>query len=452
MGMIDSLVGANSGNTGGAGLNYQAGAADLIRPVSEEQQKADYQRALESLNQQQQFISATAAQNGLANQASAYNQLQNYANGQGPNPALAQLQMATGQNSANQAAMMAGQRGASQNPALIARMAAQQGAANQQNAAGQGAALQAQQSSNALAGLGNLATQQVGQQANAINSFASGAQGMNQTNLNAIGQYNQAQTGSMASQNQANSAISSVAAKGQQDLIGGVTKGAAAAMAAGGEVSRYAEGGQAQVAAPQMAQQAPVQVQTAPMQSATGPRSNVGKFFTEYSNQQQQANNPNAPSGAYGAGEAGGAALAKGFQSLFGSNKTASPSDLPQSGPGSAYQDMADSMNSVPGADNSAMGDMISSMPAAPMADGGDVQSMLPMLMKMAPMLMAKSGAVVPGTASVKGDSLKNDKVPAILSPKEIVLPRSVTMAPDAPARAAEFVRQIQAGKHKKKK
>lgn len=43
-----------------------------------------------------------------------------------------------------------------------------------------------------------------------------------------------------------------------------------------------------------------------------------------------------------------------------------------------------------------------------------------------APVLPASTGAVVPGNAKVKGDSPKNDVVPALLSPGEIVIPRSV--------------------------
>lgn len=59
--------------------------------------------------------------------------------------------------------------------------------------------------------------------------------------------------------------------------------------------------------------------------------------------------------------------------------------------------------------------------------------------------LTAAKGKVVPGKAKVKGDSLKNDTVKAMLSPGEIVLPRSIATHPDAPAQAAEFVRAIQA-------
>ncbi len=64
--------------------------------------------------------------------------------------------------------------------------------------------------------------------------------------------------------------------------------------------------------------------------------------------------------------------------------------------------------------------------------------------MKIAKLAMAASqGAVVPGKAKVKGDSLKNDTVPAVLSPGEIVIPRSIAQGKDAPKRAAEFVAKV---------
>lgn len=53
------------------------------------------------------------------------------------------------------------------------------------------------------------------------------------------------------------------------------------------------------------------------------------------------------------------------------------------------------------------------------------------------------SGSMVPGQAAVKGDSLKNDKVPAMLSPKEIVIPRSITLAQNAPEKAKAFVAAV---------
>jgi hypothetical protein len=51
-----------------------------------------------------------------------------------------------------------------------------------------------------------------------------------------------------------------------------------------------------------------------------------------------------------------------------------------------------------------------------------------------------KMGGKVPGTPQVPGDATKNDTVPARLSPHEIVLPNSVTQAPNAPQAAAQFV------------
>lgn len=58
----------------------------------------------------------------------------------------------------------------------------------------------------------------------------------------------------------------------------------------------------------------------------------------------------------------------------------------------------------------------------AAMARGGQVQNM-------------KRGGSVPGKARVQGDSLKNDTVPAMLSPGEIVVPRTKAQDPEAAKR-----------------
>lgn len=55
---------------------------------------------------------------------------------------------------------------------------------------------------------------------------------------------------------------------------------------------------------------------------------------------------------------------------------------------------------------------------------------------------LKSQGGPVPGKAKTKGDSPKNDTVPTMLSPDEIVLPRSVTMAKDPAQEAAKFVAQ----------
>lgn len=59
--------------------------------------------------------------------------------------------------------------------------------------------------------------------------------------------------------------------------------------------------------------------------------------------------------------------------------------------------------------------------------------------------LMKKGGEVAAQSpseqAKVKGDSPKNDRIPALLSENEIVIPRHITMAKNAPEKAAAFVR-----------
>lgn len=66
-------------------------------------------------------------------------------------------------------------------------------------------------------------------------------------------------------------------------------------------------------------------------------------------------------------------------------------------------------------------------------------------LMQGAGAVMAKKfgmaeGGVVPGKAEVEGDSYANDKVPAMLSPGEVVIPRSKA---DDPEKAKEFIDSI---------
>lgn len=54
--------------------------------------------------------------------------------------------------------------------------------------------------------------------------------------------------------------------------------------------------------------------------------------------------------------------------------------------------------------------------------------------------------------AIAPGNNYKNDKIPAMLSEKEVVLPREVTQSPNAPQAAAQFMAQVMAGKHKVKR
>lgn len=233
MGFISNLL--------GGGNNFKAQGAPLMGLTNTPQIDSAYSGAQDALSQQQALVNALQAQNGIQNQSQVYNQLQQVAAGQGPNPAQAMLANTTGQNVANQAALMASQRGASSNPALIARQAAQQGGALQQNAAGQAAALQAQQSLGAIGQAGQLAGQQTGQQIGAVgnlNQFRQAEQGQI---LNAANAQNQGNIQNVSQQNSANSAIAAKQAEGQNNILGNV---AGAAGAVGSKIFNLAEGGQ----------------------------------------------------------------------------------------------------------------------------------------------------------------------------------------------------------------
>ena len=62
-----------------------------------------------------------------------------------------------------------------------------------------------------------------------------------------------------------------------------------------------------------------------------------------------------------------------------------------------------------------------------------------------------RSGGVIPGQAKVAGDSEKNDIVPIMASPDEIMIPRSITQHEDAGELAKQFVEHVKAMKHGKK-
>lgn len=145
--------------------------------------------------------------NGPQNQSAVLAQLQQIANGQGANPAQAQLAQATLQNVQNQSALMAGQRGAGANVGLIARQAAQQGAATEQQAVGQAATLEANQRLGALNQMGGITGQQVAE------TQAGLAQGQNAA-LTSQGQilgaqtaYNNAITGGQGNVNTTNTGL-----------------------------------------------------------------------------------------------------------------------------------------------------------------------------------------------------------------------------------------------------
>lgn len=224
---------------------YAPGRAPIAKPVSVNQANQAYNQSQDAMQQQAALLAALRNQNGIQNQSDVYNQLTGIANGTGPNPALAMLNQATGQNVANQASLAAGQRGSNANVGLLQRNAANAGVNAQQNAAGQAAILQANQQLNALGAQGNLATQQVGQQqgaTNALNSFGQNEQGLL---LQSIANQNNAANQAQGSVNSANSGAQQQALTGQQNLGGNLAGAVGTAIGLGGDnkVKMFAEGG-----------------------------------------------------------------------------------------------------------------------------------------------------------------------------------------------------------------
>lgn len=222
MSFVSDVVGSV---LGGAKSAPQINLGSIQNPTSPEQIQQAQQQVANAYAQQMAFVQALQGNQGLSAQNQLLAQLQQQAQGQGPNPAAAQLAQATAANTANQAALMAGQRGASANAGLVGRQIAQQGAANQQNMVGQAATMQANQQLAAQQQLAALAGQQVGQQQAAIGQLGQIGLGQQGNLLGAQANYNQQQ---LAGQ-QANLQAQMQANQQRNQLIGGLIGGVATA-------------------------------------------------------------------------------------------------------------------------------------------------------------------------------------------------------------------------------
>lgn len=376
MGAIAGMLGL-AGGQGGTGFS-------TVQGVTPDQLKASYAGTQGSLEQQQALLQALGAQGGIQNQQQIYQQLQDIAAGKTGNLAQAQLQQATGANVANQAALMAGQRGAGANVGLMARQAAQQGAQTQQQAAGQAAALQAQQQLGAIQGAGNLATTQVGQQ-QAAQQAALAAQLQQQQQLQAANTAYSAQQADLAKgeMGMAGSAIGGLAQGIGTGLTMGATKAPAVAPAVATGAAKGAGGAASGIAS-------------------------MGALFGAHGGEIEE----NFASGGQ-------------VNRRLMSRPSVIQSYLQKINPGILPMQMAQNMPITP----------TQPIMAPRMMAGGDVGDSL------------KAGGHVPGHANVLGDSLKNDTVHAMLSPGEIVLPRSVTQSANPSEAAARFVQAMKAKK-----
>lgn len=483
-----SFIGSMFDDKKGAGFQGQQVAnpaapveqAALITPANQAQADQQYNNAQSAIEAQRNFVGALQGQNGIGNQSSVFNQLQGVANGQGPNPAQAMLAQATGANTANQASLMAGQRGAGANPALLARMAAQQGAANQQAAAGQGATMQANQSLNALGQLGGIAGQQVAQQAGALGTLNQAAQSEQQNVLNSLqgsntARVNNAQIGAeqannmrnnqyaqQSNLNQVGAGIAQQNLKSQSDMVGGILSaaGAAATGAAHGGVmsnrGHYANGGPVDDQMSLPVAQMPVATNPMPVAAPISDPYHVNTYLGQHplygSAPSNQANANQEPDplkdkagsalSAFGAAmkPEGNSSLYNGFKN-FGTAMfdliKGEEDELPKS------EDLT--------VDEPKQQDVQGGHQLEMMAKGGKVKALLspgekyltPEKAKKVAQGRAdvnKAGIRVPGKAKVKGDSEVNDTVPADLEEGGVVIPRSVMQSKDPAKEAAKFV------------
>ncbi len=490
MGALGGLTGT-AGGVSGTGISGPRQATIRQGTTAQDVMNAQQQTG-NTMEQQQALLQALQGQNGLGRQESVANQQQALANqlgagrgiaaqnqalaglqntagmygdiaqGRGPNPAQAALNQSTGQNVANQAALMAGQRGAGANAGLIARQAAMQGANTQQQAVGQAATLQAQQQMNALAGLtstqqalgnmggsqvqqqqaqqqamANQANQMAGQQIGAVNTNAQQALN-NQTGLqNALAGINTAKVSSQNSVNAANAALAGTQMQGQQAMIGGAMQGAAGGssmMAAGGEVKKMAAGGFMDEGLGQSKPQ--IQLDSPPPQGAT---SSFGQILTT------PAPAAEAPKIEQPAADAATGQQAAAEKPQAAEKPTEQAINFNPSGMGYGSQALQQGAAKLTGMGWDALKSMKDSV--------GDMFGMAAMAAEGG---LATSGGHVnaknPGQKAVKsGDSYDNDKIPAKLSEGEIVLPRSVTMSEDPVGAAADFVAKVLAKRKVKK-
>ena len=383
---------------------------------------------------------------GGADMAEFAQALKAQAAGNGPSLAQRQLDTATQQNAARAASAVASMRGI--NPALAARMIAQNQAATNQEAAGQAATTRLSE---------QLQTQSLlGQALEARRAQDLAAQQANTSTLGTLGGLQQGQN-SLRVQNQLgaeqiNAGVASQNAETNKQIFGGIMQGVGAAMQGAGS-------------------------------GGGGGGMNVGSFMGK-----AHGGEIERPLRLMGGGSVWQKILeqvGKGYSAMgkrLEEEKTTDAADRFSGGPRAGPPQVASPEITTPSLDTmGGYGQMVGAppvptattpptldsmrgygtMPGAgpvPPQPTEDMQITAPTLDSMrgygASPGMARGGAIdfraggpVPGKAAVRGNSPKNDTVPAMVSPGEIVLPRTVAQAPDAPEQAAAFVRAIKAKK-----
>lgn len=400
------------GNALGTNNNFQATGATISPGTNTAQLQGAYNGAQAGLTGAEALnntLTPGVAQ-GASSQNILTNQLQSQALGGGPNPAQAALNQNTGQNIAQAAALAAGTRGAGTNAGLIASNAAQQGANTQQQAVGQGATLQAQQTLAAQNALENLAGTQVQQGTNAV-QLNNQAQ---QNEQNILQGANTATNNANVSQQENINSTNAAVAAGNQNSNSGIIGGIGNAINSVGKFLGFAEGGQvpdhimhmAKIYYPHLAGGGAVWENSVPATSMINPGAPVNlpaynntpiyKSSSGSSNsgsrEGAQGTNPTGVDGTYGLG---GQSMVDslGATNPYGAAPTAL--QMPQLGAG-----IGSAASQAP-----SLG-----LGALAYAKGGKVQKM-------------EKGGKVPGPPpKINHDAYSNDKVNAKLTPGEVVI------------------------------
>lgn len=475
--------------------NFSPTAAPITAGTNSTQLDNAYQGAQGALTNQNNLATTLApqAQQGVQNQNFLQNQYTQMAQGQGPNPAQAALNQNTGVNIAQQAALMAGQRGAGANPGLIAMQAAQQGANTQQQAVGQGATLQAQQQIAAQNNLSNLSANQINQAGTAITGQNTAQQNEQNALQGANTSYNNSNVSQQSNLNSVNAGVAQGNQQQNNNLIGGITGGLSAfgggassflgSLAHGGVVHNYADGGPVMTPPPM-----PVPPAQPSSGGGSGGITSLAPLLAAFSDGGFAEGSVNVNPGGWGGQyTAAGSSQAPGMTSapqVQGSSVDLSKTiHAPQKQEQPGAQEQAYFSGQVDQAQKTSMA------PASPMNDpsengyahggmldhhalvhnyfngggtGGDVPAIVsPKEVYLSPDKVRKVldegadpmkiGHHFPGKDKVKGkDSKKNDIIPTSLQDGGVVLPLHVTQHKKASERGRAFVAKAVA-KHLKK-
>lgn len=327
-----------------------------------------------------------------AQQQALYAQLAAMAAGNGPSLAQGQLQQATDQNIRQAMALGQAQQGQGMGYASALRGIADQSAAARQSAAGQSALIRNQEQMQGMQGMGALGGQMFNQDLARQQLGAGSAFGYDQLNQNA----GKRSGGILPGILQAGGAI-----------LGGMVGGPAGAAAGGAAGGALGGGGGAGAT-----------IQNGSAVLGGGFR---GPGFNQ------------PPAGDWSAGNV--AYAAHGGQVPGYSDGGVVVDPKMRKFVHYLLSEHARSLSmTTPKAGRQSRGDRDAERERSPSRGGGEE---IPQF---------SGGGRVPGYAQGgQMDSRSNDTVPAMLSPQEIVLPRSVTLAPDAPERAKAFVAAIQA-------